>query len=1134
MKKQTKATLTAYIIQAVPYLLLLAGGTMIAFFVPQAPTKVAPRTLGFAERVSYQRAIEEVYWRHRIWPEENPGPKPSLDAVMSQAELEKKVEGYLRNSQALADYYHAPLSAEQLQTEMERMASHSKQPEVLRELFASLGDDPSVVAECLARPVLAERMITNLHATPAWTRALNPNVVAAATVSYTLPKVADGGNGCTDDTWAATGITNAPEGRQSHTGVWTGTEMIVWGGSDLSGNLDTGGRYNPSTDSWLPTSTINAPAARNGHIAIWTGTEMIVWGGGGSNPNAYLNTGGRYNPATDSWTPTSTSGAPAKRSNHTGIWTGTEMIVWGGFNGGSALNTGGRYNPNTDSWTKATTINAPSGRIDQTAVWTGSEMIIWGGYDFSHQTNTGGRYNPATDTWMATTARNAPHARQSHTAVWTGTEMIVWGGIFVDTSTHYVNTGGRYDPFTDSWVATNTASAPSARSFHTAIWTGGEMIIWGGSFYDGNDNHYFNTGGRYSPFTDSWTATSTVNAPSERRVQVAVWTGSQMIIWGGFFFDTDFHFLNTGGKYCADVGPTPTPTPAPITLQGQGEKVQGMNTTYLTWSGATTTDVDVYRDSVVIATTANDGLYVDSIGNGNQADYTYLVCEAASQTCSNAVVVSFEQSIDATWSSSPVSGAWNNPRNWIPNRVPNGPFARATFNASTITDISLSGAIAVKDIIFKPGASAFTITIPAKKALTLTGTGVINNSGREQNFAVTGGTIMFEKSATAGSHALYSCNGAIHFVDSASAGKSMFVFSGGTIQGHAGAGADFRDSSSGADATFILEPGTVAGAYGGSVSFDDGQVSAGNAIIIANGATVAGAKGGEAAFFGILPSEPTLIGNGGVNGGTGGVFQFFEDIPGNLAHVQLNGDAFLDISISGGVTIGSLAGKGAVDLGDFTLTVGGDNANTRFSGLLENVNTEGYGGSIKKIGTGVLRLTHANMYENGTTVAGGALVLENRAGSGSGSGDVTVQEGTLGGNGIISGGVTIGTGSGAGAFLAPSVAASQPRTLTLNHTTFRADSTYSYRLNSKKAKADEVIANGVTIETGAQFDFNAIGNQKLAAGTVFTALSNTSSTPISGTFANLPDGSSFTAGPNSYQASYEGGDGNDLTLTVVP
>src|SRR5437868_3027994 len=82
------------------------------------------RTLTFAERVTYQRAIEEVYWRHRIWPKERPDPKPSLDAVIFQAQVEKKVESYLRNSEALEDDWQRPITTEQLQAEMDRMAQN--------------------------------------------------------------------------------------------------------------------------------------------------------------------------------------------------------------------------------------------------------------------------------------------------------------------------------------------------------------------------------------------------------------------------------------------------------------------------------------------------------------------------------------------------------------------------------------------------------------------------------------------------------------------------------------------------------------------------------------------------------------------------------------------------------------------------------------------------------------------------------------------------------------------------------------------------------------------------------------------------------------------------------------------------
>jgi hypothetical protein len=75
-----------------------------------------------------------------------------------------------------------------------------------------------------------------------------------------------------------------------------------------------------------------------------------------------------------------TVGAPAARKSPTSVWTGDEMIVWGGESGGSStLNTGARYNPSTDTWTPMTTLNAPTARISHTATWTGTEMVVWGG-----------------------------------------------------------------------------------------------------------------------------------------------------------------------------------------------------------------------------------------------------------------------------------------------------------------------------------------------------------------------------------------------------------------------------------------------------------------------------------------------------------------------------------------------------------------------------------------------------------------------------------------------------------------------------------------------------------------------------------------------------------------------------------
>ncbi len=167
--------------------------------------------------------------------------------------------------------------------------------------------------------------------------------------------------------------------------------MIVWGGRDPQlGFFRTGGRYNPLTDTWTPTTTTNAPTARsiNPGTGIWTGTEMIVWGGFREVPSIdheYLNTGGRYNPATDSWVATQVINAPCVRDSFFSAWTGNEMIVWGGFAQGTQSspgcpeNLGGRYNPINDSWTRMTTVNSPTSRSAYGVAWTGREMIVGGG-----------------------------------------------------------------------------------------------------------------------------------------------------------------------------------------------------------------------------------------------------------------------------------------------------------------------------------------------------------------------------------------------------------------------------------------------------------------------------------------------------------------------------------------------------------------------------------------------------------------------------------------------------------------------------------------------------------------------------------------------------------------------------------
>jgi len=340
-------------------------------------------------------------------------------------------------------------------------------------------------------------------------------------------------------TWTSTALTGAPFERSGHVAAWTGSEMIIAGG--LAWDTDWGrfaytdqyGRFNPGTNSW--TLSRGAPPGMF-RSSIWTGTEMIAWGG--YQDGVALGNGARYNQSTNSWQPVQSAGAPSARYDHTAVWTGTEMIVWGGRRDYySALGDGARYNPSTDSWQPVQSMGAPSARYGHTAVWTGTEMIVWGGID-EHGVfrRDGARYNPQTDTWTPVTLVNAPSERAEHVAVWSGIEMIVWGDEYGS-----VNTGGRYNPVSDTWSPTNATCAPTGRWNAPAVWTGSRMIIWGGQ----KTSTYLGDGYEYDPLTDTWQMMATQNAPTARASHTALWTGSKLIIWGG----TDGGLLGDGGVF---------------------------------------------------------------------------------------------------------------------------------------------------------------------------------------------------------------------------------------------------------------------------------------------------------------------------------------------------------------------------------------------------------------------------------------------------------------------------------------------------------------------------------------------------------------------------------------------------------
>jgi len=383
---------------------------------------------------------------------------------------------------------------------------------------------------------------------------LRDDVGATVLATFTLAVLPAGGPGPGPGpgtgTWTATSVVNAPSARAYHTAIWTGTEMIVWGGLDFLGIKNTGGAYDPATATWRTLPTAGAPSARFGHTAVWTGSEMVIWGG--VDGVGHLGDGAAYRPSTNTWRPISTTGAPVARASHTAVWGAGRMLVWGGEGTfpppapnavDLVFGDGGVYDPVADGWTAIPAASAPPASRGHTVVWTGTRMAVWGGRDsfalLLVTQNSGGLFEPVSGAWTLTDTLTAPAPRMSHTAIWSGSEMIVWGGR--TDSSSWLGSGGRHSPGSNSWTATSTSGAPSARNGHTAVWSGSEMLIWGGRGGTG----ILGDGGAYDPASNTWRMIATSAAPAGRADHTAVWTGTTMIVWGGAIEPADT-YVNSG------------------------------------------------------------------------------------------------------------------------------------------------------------------------------------------------------------------------------------------------------------------------------------------------------------------------------------------------------------------------------------------------------------------------------------------------------------------------------------------------------------------------------------------------------------------------------------------------------------
>jgi hypothetical protein len=307
--------------------------------------------------------------------------------------------------------------------------------------------------------------------------------------------------------------------------VWTGSQFLIHGIAEAGTAGHVRGvmlSYTPTTGQWRRLPHGPAPQmGQNNEIAIWTGTEMLIFG----------LTNAAYNPAANTWRPIARYGGPVGAVS---VWTGHQVIVWGGGCCGGATSAGGAYTPAANTW-QPLPPSPLSGR-HTTGVWTGTEVIIAGGWRPSLSGGSGSgaladaaAYNPATRTWRI--LPSMPQPRWGATAVWDGTEALFLGGTLANG--HRPTAGGvAFDPGTGQWR--RLPRMEFGRSQFAAVWTGHQMLVWGGLTGRYGSQTVPPHGVAYAPVTNRWSALP--QAPLRGRASPqAVWTGSQMIVWGGQF-----------------------------------------------------------------------------------------------------------------------------------------------------------------------------------------------------------------------------------------------------------------------------------------------------------------------------------------------------------------------------------------------------------------------------------------------------------------------------------------------------------------------------------------------------------------------------------------------------------------------
>jgi hypothetical protein len=353
----------------------------------------------------------------------------------------------------------------------------------------------------------------------------------------------------------ATGTTKAPDwnllptapigARHGHAAVWTGREMVIWGGtSDFETDPFTdGAAYDPTSRTWrkLPPAPLTP---RFDPWAYWTGQEMLLFGGS-SVDGDFLTDGALWNPAANTWRSIPASPLGPRTGAVVG-WAGDRLVVWSGNTvladdapddaAAEVKNDGAAYVPATGTWVPVGAAPIPPRSGAQWA-WTDSRLVISGGEGDDDDRTDGAAFDPVSGAWAPIANRPEPGSCGGSTAcagLWTGKAVLFPAASLA------------YDPAADRWTAMGAPPGSKAPApGEPAVWTGQRLVAWGMPGDDEDASAAADATGDgptppvaalYDPVANRWQPFPA--GPLGNRVyHTAVWTGEAMLIWGGMADD---------------------------------------------------------------------------------------------------------------------------------------------------------------------------------------------------------------------------------------------------------------------------------------------------------------------------------------------------------------------------------------------------------------------------------------------------------------------------------------------------------------------------------------------------------------------------------------------------------------------